>query len=227
MGCFSAYAYFSRKFPRLFAEEKSGENRKNRRICIARVPFATNSFGKRFHLVPSYFIFSAHTIVKDEKRGGAGSYCFARRTKTVMIKPEYATYRYTKKSCEASALSRVECRIPGSEISEILAVRAEVYPQIVPVAINRSITAAELCFPSFMPTATSASAVRNAAWNFLIARRATRQSTNVPAFPHIPRATCPAGATDRSSSPRRSSARISPYIATKKFLIFAAAITSR
>ena len=45
-----------------------------------------------------------------------------------MIKPEYATYRYTKKSCEASALSRVECRIPGSEISEILAVRAEVYP---------------------------------------------------------------------------------------------------
>lgn len=67
MGYFSAYAYFSRKFPRLFAEEKSGENRKNRRICIARVPFAANSSGKRFHLVPSYFIFSAHTIVKDEK----------------------------------------------------------------------------------------------------------------------------------------------------------------
>ena len=45
-----------------------------------------------------------------------------------MIKPEYSTYRYTKKACETSALSRVECRIPGSEISEILAVRAEVYP---------------------------------------------------------------------------------------------------
>lgn len=45
-----------------------------------------------------------------------------------MIKPEYSTYRYTKKACETSALSRVECRISGSEISEILAVRAEVYP---------------------------------------------------------------------------------------------------
>lgn len=45
-----------------------------------------------------------------------------------MIKPEYSTCRYTKKACDTSALSRVECRIPGSEISEILAVRAEVYP---------------------------------------------------------------------------------------------------
>ena len=45
-----------------------------------------------------------------------------------MIKPEYSTCRYTNKACETSALSRVECRIPGSEISEILAVRAEVYP---------------------------------------------------------------------------------------------------
>ena len=41
-----------------------------------------------------------------------------------MIKPECATYRYTKKAGEAAAQSRVECRLAGSEISEILAVRA-------------------------------------------------------------------------------------------------------
>ena len=45
-----------------------------------------------------------------------------------MIKPECATYRYTKKAGEATAQSRVECRLAGSEISEILAVRAAAYP---------------------------------------------------------------------------------------------------
>ena len=45
-----------------------------------------------------------------------------------MIKPEYATYRYTKKAGNATAQSKVECRVSGSEISEILAVRAEAYP---------------------------------------------------------------------------------------------------
>lgn len=45
-----------------------------------------------------------------------------------MIKPECATYRYTKKAGEAAAQSRVECRLAGSEISEILAVRAAAYP---------------------------------------------------------------------------------------------------
>ena len=47
-----------------------------------------------------------------------------------MIKPEYATYRYTKKAGDATAQSRVECRVSGSEISEILAVRAEAYPAL-------------------------------------------------------------------------------------------------
>ena len=45
-----------------------------------------------------------------------------------MIKPEYATYRYTKKAGDATAQSKVECRVSGSEISEVLAVRAEAYP---------------------------------------------------------------------------------------------------
>ncbi|MGN1052543.1 MAG: DUF3794 domain-containing protein, partial [Candidatus Scatosoma sp.] len=47
-----------------------------------------------------------------------------------MIKPEYATYRCTKKACNATAQSKVECRVSGSEISEILAVRAEAYPAL-------------------------------------------------------------------------------------------------
>ena len=47
-----------------------------------------------------------------------------------MIKPEYATYRYTKKAGNATAQSKVECRVSGSEVSEILAVRAEAYPSL-------------------------------------------------------------------------------------------------
>lgn len=45
-----------------------------------------------------------------------------------MIESEKTTYRYTKKAGEATAQSRVECKLSGSEISEVLAVRAEAYP---------------------------------------------------------------------------------------------------
>lgn len=45
-----------------------------------------------------------------------------------MIKPELATYKYTKKVGDVSAQSRVECRFSGNEIGEVLAARAEAYP---------------------------------------------------------------------------------------------------
>lgn len=44
------------------------------------------------------------------------------------IKPHFETYRYTTKICVATSQSIVECRLPGSEITSILAVYAQAIP---------------------------------------------------------------------------------------------------
>ena len=44
------------------------------------------------------------------------------------VKPQFETYRYVGEICRLRAQSVVECRLPGSEISSILAVQAEAIP---------------------------------------------------------------------------------------------------
>ena len=45
-----------------------------------------------------------------------------------MIKPQFETYRYIGEMCRVKGQSIVECRLPGSEISSILAVQAKAVP---------------------------------------------------------------------------------------------------
>ena len=45
-----------------------------------------------------------------------------------MIKPQFETYRYVGEICRLKGQSIVECRLPGSEISSILAVHAKAVP---------------------------------------------------------------------------------------------------
>ena len=45
-----------------------------------------------------------------------------------MIKPQFETYRYIGEMCRLKGQSIVECRLPGSEISSILAVQAKAVP---------------------------------------------------------------------------------------------------
>lgn len=45
-----------------------------------------------------------------------------------MIKPQFETYRYVGEVCRVKGQSIVECRLPGSEISSILAVQAKAVP---------------------------------------------------------------------------------------------------
>ena len=45
-----------------------------------------------------------------------------------MIKPQFETYRYIGEVCRVKGQSIVECRLPGSEISSILAVQAKAVP---------------------------------------------------------------------------------------------------
>ncbi len=45
-----------------------------------------------------------------------------------MMKPQFETYRYVGKVCRLNSQSVVECRLPGSEISSILAVDAKSIP---------------------------------------------------------------------------------------------------
>ena len=45
-----------------------------------------------------------------------------------MIKPQFETHRYVGKICRLKSQSIVECRLPGSEISSILAVHAKAVP---------------------------------------------------------------------------------------------------
>ncbi len=45
-----------------------------------------------------------------------------------MIKPQFETYRYVGEVCRLKSQSIVECRLPGSEISSILAVQAKAVP---------------------------------------------------------------------------------------------------
>ena len=45
-----------------------------------------------------------------------------------MIKPQFETYRYVGEICRQKSQSIVECRLPGSEISTILAVHAKAAP---------------------------------------------------------------------------------------------------
>ncbi len=44
------------------------------------------------------------------------------------IKPQYESYRYVGEICRLKSQSIVECRLPGSEISSILAVHAKAIP---------------------------------------------------------------------------------------------------
>ena len=44
------------------------------------------------------------------------------------MKPQYETYRYVGEICRLQSQSIVECRLPGSEISSILAVYAKPVP---------------------------------------------------------------------------------------------------
>ncbi len=45
-----------------------------------------------------------------------------------MVKPQFETYRYVGEVCRLKSQSIVECRLPGSEISSILAIRAQAAP---------------------------------------------------------------------------------------------------
>ena len=45
-----------------------------------------------------------------------------------MIKPQFESYRYVGEICQVKSQSIVECRLPGSEISSILAVYAKAVP---------------------------------------------------------------------------------------------------
>ena len=45
-----------------------------------------------------------------------------------MIKPQYESYRYVGEICRLNSQSIVECRLPGSEVSGILAVHAKAIP---------------------------------------------------------------------------------------------------
>ncbi len=45
-----------------------------------------------------------------------------------MVKPQFETYRYVGEICRLKSQSIVECRLPGSEISSVLAVRAQAIP---------------------------------------------------------------------------------------------------
>ena len=45
-----------------------------------------------------------------------------------MIKPQFETYRYVGEICRVKSQSIVECRLPGSEISSILAVHTKAVP---------------------------------------------------------------------------------------------------
>ena len=45
-----------------------------------------------------------------------------------MMKPQFETYRYIGEVCRVKGQSIVECRLPGSEISSILAVQAKAVP---------------------------------------------------------------------------------------------------
>ncbi len=45
-----------------------------------------------------------------------------------MVKPQFETYRYVGEVCRLKSQSIVECRLPGSEISSILAVQAKAVP---------------------------------------------------------------------------------------------------
>ncbi len=42
-----------------------------------------------------------------------------------MVKPQFETYRYVGEVCKLKSQSIVECRLPGSEVSGVLAVRAQ------------------------------------------------------------------------------------------------------
>ena len=44
------------------------------------------------------------------------------------MKPQYETYRDVGEICRLKSQSIVECRLPGSEISSILAVQAKAVP---------------------------------------------------------------------------------------------------
>lgn len=44
------------------------------------------------------------------------------------VKPQYETYRYVGEICRLKSQSIVECRLPGSEISAVLAVHAKLVP---------------------------------------------------------------------------------------------------
>ena len=44
------------------------------------------------------------------------------------MKPQFDTYRYVGEVCRLHGQSIVECRLPGSEISSILAVQAKAVP---------------------------------------------------------------------------------------------------
>ena len=45
-----------------------------------------------------------------------------------MVKPQFETYRYVGEICRLKSQSIVECRLPGSEISSVLAIRAQAVP---------------------------------------------------------------------------------------------------
>lgn len=45
-----------------------------------------------------------------------------------MVKPQFETYRYIGEICRLKSQSIVECRLPGSEISSVLAIRAQAVP---------------------------------------------------------------------------------------------------
>lgn len=47
---------------------------------------------------------------------------------TISMKPQFDTYRYVGEVCRLHGQSIVECRLPGSEISSILAVQAKAVP---------------------------------------------------------------------------------------------------
>ena len=51
-----------------------------------------------------------------------------KRREKMSVKPQYETYRYVGEICRLKSQSIVECRLPGSEISAVLAVHAKLVP---------------------------------------------------------------------------------------------------
>ena len=58
-------------------------------------------------------------MIKQQKTNGV---------KAMSIKPHFETYRYTTCVCRTGSQSIVECRLPGSEITSILAIYAKAVP---------------------------------------------------------------------------------------------------